>query len=134
MAFATGFALWKGGWPERIVGAASLVAWVTSLAVLNRRQWLDPQLGVLTIDCIYLALLFFLSFTWHRIWLLFATAFQLLGVVIHIASLVDPGVRTLAYLRGLTIWSYLLLLALAVGTWIAMRDRDRGPSAAQPTA
>lgn len=120
---STGFALWKGGYPEKVVGAASFLAWLVSLALMNRQRWLDPQFGVLGVDCLYLVLLLVLTLRTTRIWLLFATAFQLLGLVIHVASLIDPGVRTLAYLRGLTIWSYLVLFSLVVGTWLQAKRR-----------
>jgi hypothetical protein len=119
------FALWKGGRPEKVAGAGSLLAWVISLALMNRQKWLDPQFGVLGVDCIYLAVLLVMALKTTRTWLLFATAFQLLGVVIHLASLIDPGVRTLAYLRGLTIWSYLVLFSLVLGTWAHQQRRRR---------
>lgn len=128
MLLVSGFALWRGGRPERWVAVANLLAWIlTPLAYRN--DLIDPQWGVFLVDVGFLTLLAGLAMTTDRNWLLFAAAFQLLAVMTHIAIAVDRGVRTLAYFRGLVIWSYLVLGALAVGAWMFRRDRrTAGPS------
>lgn len=130
MLLVSGFALWRGGRPERWVALANLLAWIlTPLAYRN--TLIDPQWGVFLVDAGFLVLLAGLAMTTDRNWLLFAAAFQLLAVMTHIAIAVDRGVRTLAYFRGLVIWSYLVLAALAVGAWMFRRDR-RGVPSPQP--
>lgn len=130
MLLVSGFALWRGGRTERWVAVANLLAWIlTPLAYRN--DLIDPQWGVFLVDVGFLVLLAGLAMTTDRNWLLFAAAFQLLAVMTHIAIAVDRGVRTLAYFRGLVIWSYLVLGALAVGAWMFRRDR-RTPEAPQP--
>jgi hypothetical protein len=126
MVAASAFAILRGGWPERLVGAGLVIGWVASVAVLNRQHWLDPQWGILGCDLVYLGLLVILALTTDRIWLLFASAFQLLCVVIHVGIMVDPGARTLAYLRGLTIWSYLIVASIVIGTWAYDRRASQG--------
>lgn len=122
MLLVSGFALWRGGRPERWVAVANVLAWIlTPLAY--RTDLIDPQWGVFLVDVAFLVLLAALAMTTDRNWLLFAAAFQLLAVMTHIAIAVDRGVRTLAYFRGLVIWSYLVLGALAVGAWMFRRDR-----------
>jgi hypothetical protein len=118
------FAFWRGGRPERIVAFAFLVASFTQPLVLNTTNWLDPQWGVLVVDSVLLAFLVGLALRTDRSWLLFCAAFQLLSVVIHIAILVDRSVAPLPYRRGLVIWSYLTLVALAWGTWRFWRSRQ----------
>lgn len=130
MLLVSGFALWRGGRPERWVALANLLAWIlTPLAYRN--DLIDPQWGVFLVDVGFLVLLAGLAMTTDRNWLLFAAAFQLLAVMTHIAIAVDRGVRTLAYFRGLVIWSYLVLGALAVGAWMFRRHR-RPTEAPQP--
>lgn len=122
MLLVSGFALWRGGRPERWVAVANVLAWIlTPLAYRN--NLIDPQWGVFLVDVAFLVLLAALAMTTDRNWLLFAAAFQLLAVMTHIAIAVDRGVRTLAYFRGLVIWSYLVLGALAAGAWMFRRDR-----------
>jgi hypothetical protein len=124
MLLVSGFALWRGGRPERWVAVANVLAWIlTPLAYRN--DLIDPQWGVFLVDVAFLVLLAALAMTTDRNWLLFAAAFQLLAVMTHIAIAVDRGVRTLAYFRGLVIWSYLVLGALAVGAWMFRRDPRR---------
>ncbi|HEY3696899.1 hypothetical protein [Phenylobacterium sp.] len=125
MGAISGYALWRGGPPERLAAAANLAAWLITLLVQNRRDWFDAQWGILSVDIVFLGVLVWLALTRNGAWLLFAAAFQLLGVVTHLAIVADAKVRSLAYLRSLTIWSYLILAALGVGTLLADRRRRR---------
>lgn len=117
MGLVCGYALWRGGPPERLAALASLGAWFLSRMVFNYRDWVDPQWAVLGVDAAFLVVLTALALTTDRTWVLFATAFQLLGVVIHVAITLDHEIEALAYVRGLVIWSYLVIFALGVGTW-----------------
>jgi hypothetical protein len=121
MGLVCGYALWRGGRPERLTALASLGAWLLSRLVFNYRDWVDPQWAVLAVDVAFLIALTTLAVTTDRTWALFAAAFQLLGVIIHLAITLDHGIRALAYVRGLVIWSYLVLIALGVGTWLHAR-------------
>lgn len=117
------FALWRGGRPEKITAICCLAAWLISRLVFDYRDWVDPQWAVLAVDGGFLLVLIWLAMTTDRVWVLFAAAFQLLGVIIHIALMADEAVTALAYVRGLVIWSYLVMAALAVGTWQISRAR-----------
>lgn len=97
------------------MSAAYVAAWLVSRAVYNYRDWFDPQWSVLAVDLVLLGVSIALALAYNRTWLLFATAFQLLAVVIHVAIMADASVRALPYVRGLVIWSYLTQLALLVG-------------------
>ncbi len=116
------FAVLRGGRVARAVAMANLGAWAASLLVENRSNWLDPQWGVLLVDLAFLAALLFYALRERPTWLLFAAAFQLLSVLTHVAILIDLGVHARAYLQGLAIWSYLVLLSLAIGSWRHWRD------------
>ncbi len=108
-------ALWGGGPPERRAALANLAAWfLTPLAYLPEARL---QGGVLAVDVLFLAYLLYLALTTDRLWLLFACAFQLLGVVTHVAMAADAQVPALPYRWGLVIWSYLVLASLAAGVW-----------------
>jgi hypothetical protein len=117
------FALLRGGRVERTVALANLGAWIASLLVENRSNWLDPQWGVSIVDVSFLAILLYFALRERPTWLLFAAAFQLLSVLTHVAILIDAGVHARAYIQGLIIWSYLVLFSLAVGTWFQAQRR-----------
>lgn len=133
------FALWRGGAIERLVAVANVAAWITTMGVqdrlnwVNPLNWVDPQWGVLTVDVVFASLLLALAVLKDRNWLLFAAAFQVLGIVTHVAMIVDDGFRARTYLTGLIIWSYLVLASLGVGTWLYWSERRRsqrlGPQA-----
>lgn len=124
VAAVCGGALWRGGRDERMTAIALLLATAAS-PLLQHRNWVDPEYGVLVVDVLLLAYLFVLALRSDRHWPLAAAAFHLLGVITHVAIMVDHGVRAWAYLTALVIWSYLVFAALAVGTWMYRRDLAR---------
>jgi hypothetical protein len=124
LLLVSAYALWRGGRPERIVAVANLIAYAATLAAEDTRDFFDPQIGIMAVDIGFLALLLALALRSDRSWLLFAAAFQLLAVVIHVAIAAEAEVRSLAYFRGLIIWSYLVLASLAVGSWCEARNRS----------
>jgi hypothetical protein len=116
IALNSGFAFLRGGWSERVVAAAYISAWLISRLVYDYNDWVDPQWAVLAVDGGLLVALVVVALVANRTWLLFAAAFQLVAVIIHVAIMADPSVRALPYVRGLVIWSYLTQAALLVGT------------------
>lgn len=108
-------AVWRGGRTERWAALACMVAAVASTFGQNIHDWISPQWGLLWIDVGLFLALTALALTSRRIWPLFAAAFELVGLLIHGVIVVDDQVRALAYHRGLVIFSYLVLIAVACG-------------------
>jgi hypothetical protein len=125
------FAFRQGGRPERIVAVVNVLAWAAT-PMMYRADWWSAQWGMLGVDVLFFLGLAWLAVTTNRTWLLFAAAFQLLGVITHFAMVVDPGVRAGAYLRGLVIWSYMVLGSLGVGAWQCWRMRQVQAMAGAP--
>lgn len=119
----SGVAIWRGGWPERAVAVAAIVASRASGLFQDRTDWLDPQWSVLIVDLLFLGVITWVALRSRRYWPLFATAFQLLGVITHMAMMVDRTVNPWAYITAGVIWSYLVMIPLAVGTWNCWRRR-----------
>lgn len=109
---AAGLALWRGGRLERLFALMMLAAWLATVGVMNPARLVDPQWGIFAVDLALLAAMVWLSLASRKVWILPATAFQLLTVVTHIAILADPGVRVRAYLAGLAIWGWMVLACL----------------------
>jgi len=117
------YAWWRGGWVERAVAATNVVAWIATIIVQNRTNWVDPQWGMFAVDVVFLGVLLGLVVRSDRTWIMPAAAFQLLGVVTHAAIIADEGVRARAYITALILWSYLVLITLAVGAHLHARRR-----------
>ena len=65
-----------------------------------------------------------LALTSDRFWPMYATAFQLVGLLVHIGSLTSAGGgMAWAYAVGLIFWSYAVIAALLAGTWLEGRNR-----------
>jgi hypothetical protein len=107
---------WRGGWAERTIAIGMIVDTVASAVMQNTRDWASPQWADLTIDVIYLLVMLFVAFRSHRLWPLWAAAFQLIDVAIYFAFIVDRRVGALAPYRAIVIWSYLILIVIVVGT------------------
>jgi hypothetical protein len=114
-----GYALWRGGPPERIGASLFLVATLASAAVQSpegaRFITIDP--GVLTVDLALLASLLVLAFLADRFWPLWMSAMQAVAVLSHTAIALNPDVIPWGYWRAAALWSYPMLLLLAFATW-----------------
>lgn len=115
------YAWWRGGWVERVVAVTNVMAWLATIALQNRTNWVDPQWSVFAVDVAFLGVLLALVVRSQRTWILPAAAFQLLLVITHAAIIVDEGVRARAYITALILWSYLVLISLAVGAHLRWR-------------
>lgn len=115
------YAWWRGGWVERVVAVTNVMARLATIALQNRTNWVDPQWSVFAVDVAFLGVLLGLVVRSQRTWILPAAAFQLLLVITHAAIIIDEGVRARAYITALILWSYLVLISLAVGAHLRWR-------------
>ncbi|RAK67324.1 hypothetical protein [Phenylobacterium kunshanense] len=124
-------AVWRGRDEERLAAAAELATWALTLVVFRARSD-DTQWAVLIIDFSLLAVLLWIALRSRRYWPLFATGFQLLAVVTHLAHALDSTVSGWAYLTAALVFNYLTLLVVGYAAWTAPRyaDTDDTPSAA----
>lgn len=131
MLAVSSYAWWRGGWVERVVSVANVLAWIATAALQNRTNWVDPQWSVFAVDVVFLGVLLGLVVRSDRNWILPAAAFQLLLVITHAAIIVDEGVRARAYITALILWSYLVLITLALGAhlrWRLLARERRAPA------
>lgn len=117
-----GSAIWLGRNTERWTALALLGCTIAS-PIVETSQFVAPESGILIIDLLLLGFLFVLAMRSDRFWPLWATAFQVVGTLIHVARLVDPTVWHLAYAVAQGFWAYPVLAALALGTWWEARFR-----------
>lgn len=125
-------ALLKGRTEERVAAGAFLVCAVAA-PFIKDYSW-GTQWSIFGLDVAYLALLVVMALRSPRYWPLWAAGFQVLGVVTHAASIIDPTLPRWAYITAGVIWTYLVLSAIAVGTWNVWREGRQASAAAPATA
>ncbi len=112
------YALRRGGTPERIGAWTIIVGDI--LTILVQRAYAERfsslGLGVLVVDALMLVAFFLLSLKANRFWPMWMTGLQGVSVMVHAAMALNPGVIPWAYAFGLAIWSYPILILLAVAT------------------
>jgi hypothetical protein len=129
------YAFARGGTPERIGAAAYCVSDAATHFVLNSHvghKWIRFEDGVFLIDLLIFITFCLLALRADRFWPIWVSALLGLGVLGHFARWYAPEIHWYAYAVVLTIWSYPILLLIALGTWNYRRSRARAPSPPSP--
>lgn len=124
VVLATGVAFRWGGFDERLAAALFIAGTIASKVALHF-DYQSTETGLLVIDLSVLVCLIGLALRSDRFWPLWAAAFQLVAVTVHVASFTESGDFQWAYAVALIFWSYPVLIALTAGTWLEGRFRPR---------
>lgn len=124
------YALLKGGAPERIGTTLVLVGSLLTLAAISSQagSYSSVETGVFIVDLATLLAFLALAIRAQRFWPLWIAALQLIGTLGHIVKLVDPHLIPKAYAFAAIVWSYPMLLILALGTFNHQRRLKRNGS------
>jgi hypothetical protein len=122
VALTCGTAMRWGGLDERLASLGFLLATIAS-QMWTSTNYVHTETIVLMIDAALLIGLVILALRSDRFWPMWAAAFQLVGTTVHFASMTETGNYAWAYAVGLIFWSYPVLIALGVGTWLEGRHR-----------
>ena len=123
-----GYAAGAGGKDGRWIAAMLVFAMLLSIPAGSLRgAWHQLQLPVLGIDLLLLAGLLWVALRTRAYWPLWLTAFHLLSVTSHIATIAEPRIEPFVYFSVSTFWSLPGLLVMVAGI---MRDRRTFGSAA----
>ncbi len=128
MLAVAGLSLWRGGWAERTVAFTIIVGSLATAVFQNTRDPSAPQWGDLAVDGVCLIVFVGVALRSRRLWPLFAAAFQLIAVVIYVARLADVHMGGRSPFAAGVIWSYLILVAVAVGVFLNASDRRASPT------
>jgi hypothetical protein len=124
LALTCGYALLRGRSDERWVAAtciaASVATRLTVSPVLHRYS--GVEIGVFVVDLATFAAFTFVALRTKRFWPLWIAGLQLTTVMAHLLKAIDTSLFPVAYAAAGRLWSYPILLILAVGTW---RSRHR---------
>ena len=114
-----GYAFTLGGGPERIgmaiVAANAVLSFVAVSAPPVRFQ--GVEIGIFAVDVAAFLGFAALALFAERFWTIWVSALLGLGVIGHLAMLLRPEVIPWAYAVVLSIWSYPILLLIALGTY-----------------
>ena len=122
VVISCGMAVKWGGVDERLASLGFILATLAS-HVWTRSDYALTETIVLMIDAALLLGLVVLALRCDRFWPMWAAAFQSVGTTVHFASMTEAGDYAWAYAVGLIFWSYPVLIALGVGTWLEGRHR-----------
>ena len=114
----SGYALLRGGAPERVAGIALLIATLSTRLVQSQMslRFAGVEWGVFCVDLGLLAVLLGIAMDADRYWPLWVTALHGLGTFGHVVRLLDVDVLRPAYAVLTAVWSYPILLLLVGGT------------------
>lgn len=119
-----GFALWRGGQPERFVAAIFLLAFPLSSFLNHKLRSQGVQIGSLVVDVTMMLLLLGIALRANRYWPIGLAAMQLLQVTGHLLKLADPRMLPLLYWISSVVWAYPMLILLLLGT-VRHRNREK---------
>lgn len=123
-AVCCGYALIRGGSPERLTALLFMVGIVASIMI----SILIPpppdgfQSAIFAVDIAMLFALGVIAAFARRYWPIAITAFQLLAVIGHLIRLLDPQIVPVLYWISNTFWAVPQMIILAVAT---VRHRGR---------
>jgi len=119
-----GLAIRFGDKPAQRVGMITLSGWIVSLIVFrNSARFADT--GLMLVDGVVAVLFVWVSLSSRRLWTVVVAAFQMLGVASHLATVIDHRVTINTYKVSLAVWSYGILVVLAVAVWRHWRAQRR---------
>ena len=119
-----GYALWRGGAPERIGAGIFIVATILTAIAASSSQpgFRSMEAGILLVDSgMFLAFLV-VALRARRYWPIWMTGLQAVQVAGHAARLADPQMIPWAYAVAQGFWSYPMMAILVLGTF---RHRQR---------
>ena len=118
-----GYAWFRGRADERVVAAVCIIASLASLALISSFATLysDLEVGVLIVDIATLGAFTYVALRSERFWPLWISGLQLTTSVAHFLKVLDPTLVPIAYTAAARMWSYPILVILAIGTWRSQR-------------
>jgi hypothetical protein len=134
LLLSCGYAMWRGRSDERTVASICLGAVVaTKFAVSPLAvRYSGVEFGLVVVDLGVLAAFVFVALRSTRFWPLWIAGLQLTSSMAHLMKTVDFKLLPEAYAAAAALWSYPILIILAIGTWRHHRriQRESGSSLA----
>ena len=125
LILSCGYALWRGRKDERIVALVCIAATLASRLAFSpiSVRYTSVETGLLVIDMAVLASFLFVALRSQRFWPLWVAGLQLTSSMAHLMKAIDDQLMPIAYGAAIALWSYPILIILAIGTWRGQRRR-----------
>lgn len=125
---SSGYALWRGRSDERIVALVCLGATFATRAAISpiSIRYSGVEFGLLLIDLVVLASFVLVALRSRRFWPLWVAGLQLTSSLGHLIKAIDFQLLPMAYGAAIALWSYPILIILAIGTWRGQRRKHFG--------
>lgn len=119
LALVLGYALLKGGAPERLTALIMIAASASTVTTWGPWQgrYTSVELGIFVTDFVMMLALVALALKAERFWTLWVAAFQVMQFASHIPEILVPDLLPVTYKVVISIWSYPMLILLAIGTF-----------------
>lgn len=121
-----GYALWRGGKPERIAAITMVVMIVTAGLVQDFRFLPGPQWGPAIVDLAFVALLIWMTVHYKRYWTIVAAGLQVTTIAAHLVLVLQPNIDRWAYIAVLNLLGYGVIGAIGWGAWRQSRISAAG--------
>ena len=127
-----GYALLRGRSDERLVALVCVGASVATRFAISPMsvRYTSVETGLLIIDLVVLASFIAIALRSHRFWPLWVAGLQLTNSMAHLMKAIEVDLMPFAYGAAAALWSYPILMILAVGTWRGQLRARLGPPAA----
>jgi hypothetical protein len=119
---ACGYAWLGGRSDERITAATCVLATIASFALVTELRFSRVELGVLAVDLATAGVFVAVALRSAQFWPLWVSGLQLTSSLTHLLKAVQPNLMPFAYAAAEAIWSYPILIILAVATWRLRRQ------------
>lgn len=113
-------AVWRGGALERRTAAVVAVCWVASV-IVDHDGSRGVQWAILGVDVFLGVWLVIQALRANRAWLFVAAGAQVLILLTHVSFAVTPAMMQEGFFSTYYVWSYIVLLALAIGSVVPRR-------------
>jgi hypothetical protein len=114
----SGYAIWRGGAPERVAGVALLSAAFATFMMESdfATVYVGIEYSVLVVDLVLLAILMVLALYADRYWTMWIAAMHALGTTGHLIKATGIEHLRVVYAIQTTIWSYPIVIVLLIAT------------------
>jgi hypothetical protein len=123
LLLSCGYAIWRGNRDARIVGLICIAATIATRFAVSpiTMRYSGVELGLFAIDAAVLAGFVAVALQSPRFWPLWVAGLQLTSSTSHLLKAVDIHLLPKAYGAAVALWSYPILVILAIGTWRGQR-------------
>jgi hypothetical protein len=128
LAGVTGYAMMRGGMPERLTALALAMAYLLSVGLQSAMpaRYAHVEIGIMAVDLTLFGVLVALALYADRWWTLWVAAMQGLGAGAHVIKAIDSETIRVVYAILAVAWSYPIVLLLLIGTVRHQQRKHRG--------